>query len=178
MSDIKEIELAIQVEEQIVEKGSSLVEQEVHAVETKISDAITVVDSITTELGSMENDMKLDDKEERVLSLVEAEARSAASICFSSDLPPVIKITKLVAELMKIMENVRLNGTTIKGAIKKKVAMELIHRLLKEFVKDRDTLFEMLALYHSTAEHLLETMAEVSSALNVAEKITSCCIIS
>jgi Mg2+ and Co2+ transporter CorA len=159
---------------QIVEKGSSL--QEV--IETKVIDiTINAADSITTEVGSMENDMKLDEKEERVLSLVEEKARSAASICFSSDLPPVMKITKLVAELMKIMENVRLNGTTIKGAIKKKVAMELIHRLLKELVKDRDTLFEMLTLYHSMAEHLLETMAEVSSALHTAEKITSCCTI-
>ena len=162
MSDAIEMSPKSEQAMQVVEKGSSL-----H--ETNVTDiSIVAVDS-------MESDLKLDEKEERVLSLVESKAKAAASICFSSDLPPVIKITKLVAELMKIMENVRLNGTAIKGAIKKKVAMELIHRLLKEFIKDRDTLFEMLTLYHSTAEHLLETMADVRGALHAAEKITSCC---
>jgi hypothetical protein len=163
--------------EQIIEKGSSL--QEVHATESKLADiALSVTDSITAEVGSIESDLKLDEKEERVLALVEAQAKAIAETCLSSDLPAVIKITKLIGELMKIMENVRLNGETIKGGIKKKVAMELIHRLLKEFIKDRDTLFEMLAVYHSMAEHLLETMADVSRGLNVAQEIieSDCCV--
>jgi hypothetical protein len=158
--------------EKVVEKGSSLVEQEVHKLEVKVTDiVVTAVDSVESEL-------KLDEKEERVLALVEAQAKAIAATCLSADLPAVVKITKLIGELMKVMENVRLNGETIKGGIKKKVAMELIKRLLKEFIKDRDTLFEMLALYHSMAEHLLETMADVSRGLNVAQEIieSGCCI--
>jgi hypothetical protein len=150
--------------EQVVEKGSSL--------EAKVTDiVVTAVDSV-------ERELKLDEKEERVLASVEAQAKAIAATCLSADVPAVIKITKLIGELMKIMENVRLNGETIKGGIKKKVAMELIQRLLKEFIKDRDTLFEMLTLYHTMAEHLLETMADVSRGLNVVQEIveSGCCI--
>jgi len=158
--------------EQVVEKGSSLVEQEVHKLEVKVTDIVV------TSVDSVENELKLDEKEERVLALVEAQAKTIAETCLSSDLPSIVKITKLIGELMKMMENVRLNGAAIKGGIKKKVAMELIQRLLKEFIKDRDTLTEMLALYRSMAEHLLETMADVSRGLNVVQEIveSGCCI--
>lgn len=126
--------------------------------------------------GAMEEvKLSLTTDQETVLVLYYDEARTAVEGMVSGDLPTPVKVTKMIASLMKLMERIRYNDRPLKGADKKAIVMELVHRLLKDLVKERDSLFEILAAFHSMAEHLLETLVDISHNLAVVEEMASGC---
>jgi len=119
--------------------------------------------------------LSLTTDQETVVVLYYDEARTAVEGIVSADLPTPVKVTKMIATLMKLMERIRYNDRPLKGADKKAIVMELVHRLVKDLVKDRDSLFETLASFHSMAEHFLETLVDISHHLAVVEEVASGC---
>ena len=68
--------------------------------------------------------VKLDKEGEHIVSLVYNEAKAAAEpILHDAGLSVSVKVTKLLAALMKIMEKTQVNGSKIPGAKKKAVVL-------------------------------------------------------
>jgi hypothetical protein len=105
------------------------------------------------------------------------EAKDAAEpILNDSTLSVPVKVTKLLAALMKIMEKTKVNGAKIPGFKKKAIALYMLRQLMKVVVEDIPLQSYLLSTAQSVGEHLLETLVDVSRNVNMAEVATTCCI--
>jgi hypothetical protein len=121
---------------------------------------------------SIREEEKLTAEQELIITLIYKEAYEAAEMIMeNADLPPVVKVTKAIAALMSILEKCRLNGSKISGQNKKVVVLQLVKRLIKELVKNSEALTSLLTVMNNTAEHLLETLVDVSRGVNVVNNI-------
>jgi len=122
-------------------------------------------------------DVKLAEDDMRIVSSVYAEAKAAAEpILQQADLSVPVKVTKLLAALMKIMERTQHNGVKIPGLKKKAVALYLLRQLMKDVVADIPLQSYLLSTASTIGEHLLETLVDVSRNVNMAEVATTCCV--
>jgi hypothetical protein len=124
-----------------------------------------------------EEDIKISDDEKCIAVIVYDEAKEAAeAILHDSTLSVPVKVTKVLAALMKILEKTKVNGVKIPGLKKKAVALYLLRQLMKDVVTDIPLQSYLLSTAQTVGEHLLETLADVSRNLNMAEVATTCCM--
>ena len=68
------------------------------------------------------------------------------------------------------------HSAKIPGLKKKAVALYLLRQLMKDVVADIPLQSYLLSTAQTIGEHLLETLADVSRNLNMAEVATTCCL--
>lgn len=134
-------------------------------VELVITDLASTVEQVITE------------EQKAIVSLIEKEAKIVADAIFlDADLSVHIKVTKLVAEMMKLLQKARVNGSKISGPNKKEVLLYWI----KEYIKNLPEKDEFLSIFESMAGHLIETLVDVSRGLGkiiaTVEEDVSCCL--
>ena len=142
------------------------------------SDAIKeeVVDVAMRAVGE-DDTVKLDKDCERIVSLVYHEAKAEAEpILNDASLTVSLKVTKLLAALMKIMEKTKVDGSKIPGDKKKAVALYLLRQLMKDVVADIPLQSYLLSKAGAIGEQLLETLADISRNVNMPQVAASCCI--
>ena len=136
-----------------------------------------VIAEIAIELGAtapMEEEKKTTEEQELIIRLVLPSAKEAAEYILQDELlAKPVKVTKLIAALMTTLEKTRVNGSKISGEHKKAVVLHLAERLMKEYVLDSAALASLLAMAHSMAEHLLETLVETSKGMMFIAEITA-----
>jgi hypothetical protein len=153
------------------------------SIETVVSDTKQTVTTIVEDSHEVVEKgasiaKQFTEEQEEILKSLMAEASMSAHSIMELDVGPAGKIAKLMAEAMKLVESAKKKEGTLLGPEKKALVMELVQRVLKKVVEDRDKLFELLAAYNNMGEHLLETLADVSRDLNsVKDKVSSCCVI-
>lgn len=114
--------------------------------------------------------MSLTVEQEVAVQLVYGDARAAAELILKNEsMSDYMKVTKLMSELMKILERARPNGAKLSGANKKAVALALLGRLIAEVVQESSMLASLLSTVESVGEHLLETLADIGRSLNLTE---------
>ena len=113
--------------------------------------------------------MSLTVEQEVAVQLVYGDARAAAELILKNEsMSDYMKVTKLMSELMKILERARPNGAKLSGANKKAVALALLGRLISEVVQESSMLASLLSTVESVGEHLLETLADIGRSLNLS----------
>ena len=138
------------------------------------------------ELSSIEekvNDIKVEivtltDAQKTVLKLVYDKVKDSSDIILQHPtLDSALKITQMMASIIKLLESVKLQDALLGGKDKKLIALEVGRLLIKDNVKDEEKQAVLLMIYDSTAEALLETMIDVSQHLNVKVKEVAgmCC---
>jgi len=121
--------------------------------------------------------VKLDKEGERIVSLVYNEAKAEAEpILYNSELSVSVKVTKLLAALMKIMEKTKVDGSKIPGMKKKAVVLYLLRQLMKDIVDDIPVQSYLISKAEAIGESLLETLADISRNVNIPEVATTCCM--
>ena len=134
------------------------------------------VDVVMRAAGENET-VKLDKEGEQIVSLVYNEAKAVAEpILQDSALTVSVKVTKLLAALMKLMEQTKLNGSKIPGNQKKAVVLYLLRRLMKDIVADIPLQSYLLSKAEAVGETLLETLVDVSRNVNIPEVAATCCM--
>ena len=114
--------------------------------------------------------MSLTVEQEVAVQLVYGDARAAAELILKNEsMSDYMKVTKLMSELMKILERARPNGAKLSGANKKAVALALLGRLIAEVVQESSMLTSLLSTVESVGEHLLETLADIGRSLNLTD---------
>ena len=109
-------------------------------------------------------------EQEVAVQLVYGDSRAAAELILKNEsMSDYMKVTKLMSELMKILERARPNGAKLSGANKKAVALALLGRLIAEVVQESSMLTSLLSTVESVGEHLLETLADIGRSLNLTE---------
>lgn len=121
--------------------------------------------------------VKLDKEGEHIVSLVYDEAKAAAEpILHDTGLSVSVKVTKLLAALMKIMEKTQVNGSKIPGLKKKAVVLYLLRQLMKDVVADIPVQSYLISKAEAIGESLLETLADISRNVNIPEAAATCCM--
>jgi hypothetical protein len=121
--------------------------------------------------------VKLDKEGERIVSLVYHEAKAEAEpILKDANLSVSVKVTKLLAALMKIMERTKVDGSKIPGVKKKAVVLYLLRQLMKDIVDDIPVQSYLISKASAIGETLLETLADISRNVNIPEVAATCCM--
>jgi hypothetical protein len=169
--------------ENIIEKtgiDSSLVEP---VIELVTSTAATVVaegaKAVAEKLGlKMISESSLsEDQKKLASSIYESVSEAIKGFVADPNVNNTVKITKVIGQVIKQLENTKIEGKVITGADKKAVAIQLGRILIKEVTPDDKGEAEILMVYDMVAEQTLEAMIEVSKVVNVAvqEMATKCC---
>ena len=179
IEDVKQgVEDVKELVEDTVEEVKDTVKEVKHIVK-EVKDTVKEVEESVEDVKEVISEIKLSfslsKEQETIIALYYDEARSAVYDIVSGSLPTPVKVTKMIAALMKLMERVRYNNHPLKGSDKKVIVMELVHRLLKDLVSDHDVLSKTLLTFHDMAEHLLETLIDVSKNLAMVEEVASGC---
>jgi hypothetical protein len=121
--------------------------------------------------------VKLDKEGERIVLLVYDEAKAEAEpILKDANLSVSVKVTKLLAALMKIMEKTKVDGSKIPGLKKKAVVLYLLRQLMKDVVDDLPVQSYLISKAEAIGESLLETLADISRNVNIPEVAATCCM--
>jgi hypothetical protein len=140
-----------------------------------------------TELSQIEekvNDIKLEivetltDAQKSVLKVVYDKVKESSDVILQHPtLNSALKITQMLAAIIKLLESVKLQDAVLGGKDKKLIALEVGKLLIKDCIKDEEKQAVLLMIYDNSAEALLETMIDVSRNLNVKAKEVAgmCC---
>jgi hypothetical protein len=174
-----------------VEKIAETTGVDISAVNPVINDvaaaaaatATTVVSAgikeVTAALGlKMISESSLsEDQKKLAASIYDTTKASLQSFINDTSLSNTVKITKTLGQLIKQLENAKVDGKAPSGTDKKAVAIQLGRILIKEVMPDDKGEKEVLMIYDLTAEPTLEAMIEVSRVVNVAvhDAAQKCC---
>lgn len=153
------------------------------AAATAASTAATVaaagLKEVTEALGlkAISESSLSEDQKKLAASIYDTTKASLQSFINDTSLSNTVKITKTLGQLIKQLENAKIDGKAPSGADKKAVAIQLGRILIKEVMPDDKGEKEVLMVYDLTAEPTLEAMIEVSKVVNVAvhEAAQKCC---
>lgn len=170
-----QIELAIQEQTTTPEVT---VEKVVESVGIDIT-TTAVITEVIQQLGlSMIGESSLSDDQKKLANLIYDSTKTAIqSFIADQGLNNTLKITKTVGQVIKHLENVKIDGKAPTGADKRAVAIQLGRILIKEVTPNDKGEAEILIMYDLVAEPTLEAMIEVSRVVNVAvqEMAAKCC---
>lgn len=129
-----------------------------------------------TELGLkfiMESDLT-DEQKKLTLQIYDLVKVKLNDVMSDDTINDTIKISKIIGNILSLLENVKVDEKIPTGSDKKAVAIQLGRNLIKELISDNTTI---LALYDTLAEPLLETMIDVSKVVNtvIMEATKKCC---
>jgi len=106
--------------------------------------------------------------QEKAVSHVYQDAKHAAELIFrEATTSKSVKLTQLMAKLMKLVQTIRIDDAPLKGADKRTVVTELMKRLLKDILGDSPSLSSMLSTAESIGEHLLDTLVDLGKSLSL-----------
>ena len=127
---------------------------------------------------SQEIEHKLSDEHIKVFTIIYNNVKESTDLLLHHPkLENVLKLTQMIASIIKSLETIKLNNILLSGKDKKQIALELGRILIKELIKEDEKRIILLMIYDSISEQLLETMVDVSHHLNikVKELTGSCC---
>jgi hypothetical protein len=124
------------------------------------------------------DDIKLNEEQDAILSLVSSDAMTEAESILHDSLPIPVKITKLLGAIMTILEQTQYNRAIISGKTKKVVALELTKRLIQYVAGDTPELGQMIQVSQTMGPAFLETLITVSKGVNISvveKRVETCC---
>jgi hypothetical protein len=167
------------------------VQDKVKEYEPKLSEATTTVNTVVSitqinveqtihAVGEEKMYGLLSGKQREVLDRLYSTAKNMAKEILSlNSIDHAMKIGRLMAEIVKLMEKASYHGEKIPGAEKREIALELGKRLLSDssVVSDETLRNGLLTAYDLVGEQMLDTLIDVSQHVNTAikEVAVSCC---
>jgi len=120
----------------------------------------------------------LTEEQKQVIQMIYQKSKQATeSILQDSKMEPTLKITQTIAQIIKIVEYVKVNDKKIVGSSKKGIVIELGKLLINEVLREEQYKKEILTIYDLVAESTLEAMIDVSQVVNTkAKEVASSCL--
>jgi glutaredoxin 2 len=157
------------VSDKIEEVANKVIAETTAQVETIVTEKLGL--KMISELSLSEDQKKL------AIQIYDATKAALKSFISDTSLNNTVKITKTIGQIIKQLENVKVDGKAPSGEDKKLVAIHLGRILIKEVTPDDKGEAEILMAYDLIAEPTLEAMIDVSKVVNTAvqEMATKCC---
>ena len=161
-----------------------MAELKVHVVEQTLSvtDGIElkVVETVSTFANSDEDDYILDKVQQQIVDHIKADAIAIATPILTNDSLPIhIKVTRLLGEIMTLLQKTRINGQAVISTNKRVIALYLLRHLIRKVMADSAVRSELLYAAKETGEFLIETLVGVSKNFgNIAKSAvdSGCCM--
>jgi hypothetical protein len=120
----------------------------------------------------------LTEEQKQVIQMLYQKSKQATeSILQDSKMEPTLKITQTIAQIIKIVEYVKVNDKKIVGSSKKGIVIELGKLLINEVLREEQYKKEILTIYDLVAEQTLEAIIDVSQVVNTkAKEVASSCL--
>jgi hypothetical protein len=182
--ELKTVDTVITEETQkVAEEVTDKLEKIVEETDPNTSSTTTVITEVAKavieQIGlTMISESSLSEDQKKLASTIYESVKPAVEGFISDpNVNNTVKITKVIGQVIKQLENTKIEGKAITGADKKAVAIQLGRILIKEVTPDDKGEAEILMVYDLIAEPTLEAMIEVSKVVNVAiqEMATKCC---
>jgi hypothetical protein len=129
------------------------------------------------EITMEEPENKLNDEQKKVIKIIYEKSKNATeSVLKDPKIDPTIKVTQTLAQIIKIVEYVKINDKKIVGSSKKQIVIYLGRLVMNEVLEDNEFKQHILSIYDLVAEQTLETIIDVSHVVNtkVQEATNSC----
>ena len=119
-------------------------------------------------------EQKYTEEQLEIIAIIYDKAKEIAEAILQLDIPTAMKVSKMMAEMIKLLEGVTLQNKKISGKTKKHIAITLTRSLICKIAHDsiRD---KIVGVFDDMADQMLETLIDVSRSVNVQEIATSCC---
>lgn len=82
-----------------------------------------------------------------------------------------VTVSKIIGEVIKLVEAVSVTQTTLAGADKKIVVIEVIRKILTDAISDEELRSKILAVFDEIAEATIDVMIVVSNGLKAIKKL-------
>jgi hypothetical protein len=138
----------------------------------------TSVEKNPIEITMEEPENTLNDEQKQVIKIVyEKSKHTTESILKDSKIDPTIKVTQTLAQIIKIVEYVKINDKKIVGSSKKQIVIYLGRLIMNEVLEDNELKQRILSIYDLVAEQTLEAIIDVSHVVNTkVQEATSSCL--
>lgn len=115
-----------------------------------------------------------DEQKKLTLQIYESVKSKLKDTITDEAINETIKVTKIIGSIVTLLENTKVDEKIPSGNDKKAVAIQLGRNIIKEILSDNTNI---LVLYDTLAEPLLETMIDVSKVVNtvIMEATKKCC---
>ena len=126
----------------------------------------------------IELENKLSQEQTKVLKLVYDKIKESTELLlYHPKLDHTVKLTQMIASIIKLLESIKINDLLLSGKDKKQISLELGRILIKDVVKEDEKRVILMMIYENTSEQVLETMIDVSHHVNIKikELSGSCC---
>ncbi len=137
----------------------------------EVKDTVYKLVPTIEQIDKKKDNVELNEEQKDILTLIFDDAKKVAETIFNSpNTDFTVKVTKMIAEIIKLIEDIASKGKKINGSNKKQIALVLGRILINELVKDETTKTVILTIYDTIGETTLEIMVDVSRNLNVVVK--------
>jgi hypothetical protein len=145
---------------------------------TNNDSSIVIVETIRTGskmLGlNIISETELTESQKKLANVIYDSTKSTLqSVINDANVNNIIKITKTLGQLIRELENVKIDGKSPSSSDKKAVAICLGRLIVKDIMPDDKGEKEVLILYDLIAESTLESMIEVSKTVNIKKTAIS-----
>ena len=119
----------------------------------------------------IELENKLSEEQTKVLKLVYDKIKESTELLlYHPKLDHTVKLTQMIASIIKLLESIKINDLLLSGKDKKQISLELGRILIKDVVKEDEKRVILMMIYENTSEQVLETMIDVSHHVNIKIK--------
>jgi hypothetical protein len=134
---------------------------------------VTVIIEVKNEVSEAD-EQKYTEEQLEIIALIYAKAKEIAETIVQMDIPSAMKVSKMIAEMIKLLEGVTIHNKKISGKTKKHIAITLSRNLICK-TADESSKDKILGAFDDIADQMLETLIDVSRNVNVQEIASSCC---
>jgi hypothetical protein len=134
---------------------------------------VTVIVEVKNEVSEVD-EQKYTEEQLEIIALIYAKAKEIAETIVQMDIPSAMKVSKMIAEMIKLLEGITIHNKKISGKTKKHIAITLSRNLICK-TADESSKDKILSAFDDIADQMLETLIDVSRNVNVQEITSSCC---
>jgi len=134
---------------------------------------VTVIVEVKNEVSEVD-EQKYTEEQLEIIALIYAKAKEIAETIIQMDIPSAMKVSKMIAEMIKLLEGITIHNKKISGKTKKHIAITLSRNLICK-TADESSKDKILSAFDDIADQMLETLIDVSRNVNVQEIASSCC---
>lgn len=134
----------------------------------ELSDIKSGLSQIKVEIEA--DSSKLLEEHKQIIKHLYEDAKNISDhILNTLNIDNIIKVTKLIAEIIKLLERTSYLGKKILGTDKKVIVLELCRNLIESGINDNNVRESLLVVYNMLAEDVLDQMIDVSKNVNMKE---------
>jgi hypothetical protein len=125
-----------------------------------MSDTIATIDAV----------IPLTADQEKVIAFIYNDAKEIIVTLTSAPTNLFVTVTKIIGEVIKLVEAISSSKTVLSGTDKKAVAIHVIRTIITDVVHDEGIRTTILGIFHEIVDDTIDLLIQVSHGLQAVKK--------